>query len=80
MEQIINDIEQETQLPMVLISPPREASDTKPFIEANTIEVKQKEIRDDMLIPVFVKDNEPLISHAEFIDATMDLTADVFHG
>ena len=80
MEQIINDIEQETQLPMVLISPPREASDTKPFIEANTIEVKQKEIRDEHIIPVFVKDNEPLISHAEFIDATMDLAADVFHG
>lgn len=55
-------------------------SNTKAFIEANTIEVGFSNIRDEHIIPVFVKDNEPLISHGDFIDATLDLTADIFHG
>jgi hypothetical protein len=55
-------------------------SNTKAFIEANTIEVGFTSIRDEHIIPVFVKDNEPLISHSDFIHATLDLTADIFHG
>jgi len=55
-------------------------SNTKAFIEANTVEVDFISIRDEHIIPVFVKDNEPLISHSDFIDATFDLTKDVFHG
>lgn len=58
----------------------RTDSNTKPFIEANTVEVGLTSIRDEHIIPVFVKDNEPLISHADFIDSTLDLTADIFHG
>jgi len=58
----------------------RSSSTRKPFIEANTLDVSLEEIRDNHIIPVFVKDNEPLISHAEFIEATLNLTKDVFHG
>jgi hypothetical protein len=38
-------------------------STSKPFIQANTQEVSLDEIKDNHLIPVFIKDNEPLINH-----------------
>lgn len=76
----MNNIQQDSHLPTVLMPVPKEPSNSKPFIEANTVEVKFQEIRDEHIIPVFVKDNEPLISHADFIDSTLDLTADIFHG
>ncbi|RPD50645.1 DUF3871 family protein [Paracnuella aquatica] len=44
----------------------------KPFIEANTIEATLEEIRRHHIIPVFHRDNEPVISQVEFIEATMD--------
>lgn len=50
------------------------------FIEANTIESSLEEIRSKHIIPVFIKDNEPLISQADFIQATLDVTAEVFNG
>jgi hypothetical protein len=50
------------------------------FIEANTIELSLEEMKSRHIIPVFVKDNETLISHDEFIDATSTITADIFHG
>ncbi|GAB4000888.1 hypothetical protein GCM10028807_55280 [Spirosoma daeguense] len=50
------------------------------FIEANTIAVTEEEIRHQHIIPVFVKDNEPLISQGDFIDATLDAISDVFRG
>jgi hypothetical protein len=55
-------------------------STSKPFIEANTIEASSHEIRNKHTIPVFVKDNETLISHSEFIDAASTIAADVFQG
>jgi len=36
-------------------------STSKPFIEANTIEVSLDELRNHHIIPVYVKDNEPVI-------------------
>lgn len=51
-----------------------------PFIQANTIGCTLEEIKQEHIIPVFVKDNEPLISHDEFIDATLDIATDVYHG
>jgi hypothetical protein len=74
MEQLIN-------LPEV-IQPIEVATQTtqKPFIEANTVETTVEEIRSKHIIPVFVKDNEPLISHDEFIESASLITADVFHG
>ena len=80
MEPVINHVEQAANVPMVLMPVQSEQSDSKPFIEANTIGVSTREVRDEHIIPVFVKDNEPLISHAEFIDATLQLSEDLFHG
>ncbi|MBL7694832.1 MAG: DUF3871 family protein [Ferruginibacter sp.] len=48
------------------------------FIEANTIESSLEDIRSKHIIPVFIKDNEPLISQADFIQATLDVTTEVF--
>ncbi len=39
----------------------------EPFIAANTISISQEEIMDKHIIPVFVKDNTPLISHMDFV-------------
>ena len=50
------------------------------FIEANTIEMSLEEMKKRHIIPVFVKDNETLISHDEFIDAASSISADIFHG
>lgn len=52
----------------------------KAFIEANTETVTLDKMKRDHIIPVFVRDNEPLISHSEFIDTAASITADVFHG
>jgi hypothetical protein len=50
----------------------------KQFILANTVEMCYSELSKDHIIPVFVKDNEPLISHADFIDATIDIANQIF--
>lgn len=53
-------------------------STSKPFIEANTEEVGLQEIKDNHIIPVFIKDNETLISHADFIETAIKVAADVY--
>jgi len=70
------------ELPFVpdVIHPIQIKSTSKPFIEANTLEMSLNEIKNKHIIPVFVKDNETLISHDEFIDAASSITSDVFHG
>ena len=55
-------------------------STNKPFIEANTIENSLEEIKEKHIIPVFIKDNETVISHSDFIEATMQAAADIFNG
>ncbi|MBD2752497.1 DUF3871 family protein [Spirosoma validum] len=55
-------------------------SSARAFIEANTLVATVDEVRHQHLIPVFVKDNEPLISHGDFINATLDAMSDVFRG
>lgn len=57
-----------------------EQSSSRAFIEANTIVASVNEVRHQHIIPVFVKDNEPLISHGDFISATVDAISDVFRG
>lgn len=61
---------------------PREAdrmgSNSRPFIEANTVEATLQEIKKDHIIPVWLKDNEPLISHADFIETTAEIVSDSF--
>lgn len=62
------------------IQEPSSVSTDKPFIQANTTEVSLQEIKDNHIIPVFIKDNEPLISHADFIETTLKAASDVYSG
>lgn len=62
------------------IQEPSPVSTDKPFIQANTTEVSLQEIKDNHIIPVFIKDNEPLISHADFIETTLKVVSDVYSG
>jgi hypothetical protein len=55
-------------------------STSKPFIEANTIDVSLDELRYNHIIPVFIKDNEPVISHYEFIQSMCSIVGDIYHG
>ena len=52
--------------------------DNKAFITANTVAMSLEEIRNNHIIPVFVKDNETAISHIDFIEAAQDVVADVY--
>ena len=78
MEQLID-----SRLPVLYVP---EAENTRipdasgSFIEANTVEVGLRDIKDNHIIPVFVKDNEPLISHAEFVDMTWELVNNIYTG
>ncbi len=55
-------------------------SSAKPFIEANTINGSLYELNNKHIIPVFVRENEPVISHGEFIDATIQAINKTFNG
>ena len=55
-------------------------SSEKAFIQANTVGASLEEIRNQHVIPVFIKDNEPVISHADFIDTTLEVVHDLFQG
>ena len=50
----------------------------RPFIEANTIEMDADEMSKNHIIPVFVRDNEPAISHSEFIDVVQSEAEEFF--
>ena len=50
----------------------------KPFIEAGTIEESLEEIRKRHIIPVFHRDNEPVISQVDFIQTTMEVVQSTF--
>ena len=54
------------------------ADSHQPFITANTVESSLEEIKKHHIIPVFTKDNEPLISHSDFIEITADVIGDAF--
>lgn len=53
-------------------------STSKPFIEANTIPVSLYEMQHKHIIPVFVKDNEPLISHIDFIESVEQVVHSIY--
>lgn len=48
------------------------------FIKANTIEMDAYELDNHHIIPVFAKDNEPVISHTEFINSVERIISHVF--
>ncbi|SIN85567.1 DUF3871 family protein [Chitinophaga niabensis] len=56
-----------------------EVSTSKPFLQANTEEFTLTEIRNYHTIPCFAKDNEPLISHCDFMDIAAQVTGDIFN-
>uniref|UniRef100_UPI0025EE8478 DUF3871 family protein n=1 Tax=uncultured Mucilaginibacter sp. TaxID=797541 RepID=UPI0025EE8478 len=56
------------------------ASTDKPFIEANTEPASLDEIRNQHVIPVFIKDNEPVISQAEFVDVMSEVVSHAYRG
>lgn len=53
-------------------------STSKPFIEANSLMVSLQELRTEHIIPVF-SNNEPLISHFDFISVAEEVSHEVFH-
>ena len=55
-------------------------STSKPFIEANTVESTLDEIRNHHIIPVYAKDNERLISIAEFVDSCNEVVKNVYRN
>lgn len=52
----------------------------KAFIDANTVGGSLFEINNRHIIPVFVRENEPVISHGEFIDAALQAAKVTFNG
>lgn len=58
--------------------PPKSSANA--FIEANTGEEGFEEMRDKHIIPVFIKDNEPVISHTQFIEAMVYEVNKVYDG
>ena len=55
-------------------------STSAPFIGANTEPTSLAEINHRHIIPVFIKDNEPVISHGEFVGAAMNAVQEMYHG
>jgi hypothetical protein len=66
------------ELPEVVTGQEITTSGSRPFIEANTIAATLEEVREQHIIPVYVKDNERLISQAEFIDITNHLVNEIY--
>ncbi len=55
-------------------------STDKPFIQANTESFTFDKIRDKHIIPVFIKDNETVISHIDFIEMMTEVASDIYNG
>jgi len=53
-------------------------SSSSGFIEANTREVNFEHLKNDCIIPVFSKDNETTISHAQFIGKAFEVAQNLF--
>lgn len=56
----------------------KEKSTDIPFILANTSPMNRFELEHEHIIPVFVKDNEPVISHQDFINCVQEVSGQVF--
>ncbi|GAB4044107.1 DUF3871 family protein [Spirosoma litoris] len=74
MEHQFNQPEQ--ALEAVLL--PDHGSSESAFIQANTQDTSLVEMQQYHIIPVYSKDNEPLISHSEFIEATTETVYRLF--
>jgi len=65
---------------VVINLPALKPSSDKCFIEANTIQSSLDEIKDNHIIPVFIKDNNTLISHSDFVETTMEMVQKYYDG
>jgi hypothetical protein len=50
------------------------------FVTANTNPIAIEEMRNNHIIPVYAKDNEPLISHNDFIDVVESVVWEAYKG
>jgi hypothetical protein len=75
MEQLMNS----TEINLFDEDPGQQTvSMNRPFIQANTVESSLEEIKSSHVIPVFVKDNEPVISHSDFIESALGIVSDLY--
>lgn len=63
---------------VALFEAPVTQSSAGAFIEANTIELSVEEVKERHIIPVYNRDNEPLISHVDFIETVQDVVHKIF--
>jgi len=75
-----HDLTNVGELLPVVINQIEVKSSRRAFIESNTEEGSLYDINNEHLIPVFLRENMPLISHGEFIDATIQAASKVFSG
>lgn len=75
MEQLINTTT-EFARPSVIHSD----ADARTFIEANTTAISLREVKEQHIIPVFVKDNTPVISQAEFVETTLNAVKENYYS
>jgi len=78
MEYINSSLETPESLISLETNEVQTSSTSQPFIEANTIPSSLSEIKKSHIIPVYIKDNETLISHTDFIEATMEVVNSVY--
>ncbi|WP_159468324.1 DUF3871 family protein [Dyadobacter sp. 3J3] len=63
---------------LTINNPVFQATASSSFIEANTTPILLSEMDKNHLIPVFTKDNEPLISHTDFIHVAEEVVSQVY--
>ena len=78
--ELIQTNEQINSVDVEIISSTKSKSTDAPFIQANTEDCSFHEIKEHHIIPVFIKDNEPLISHSEFIEVATQAASIVYNG
>lgn len=78
MELVINNPKPSNGVITIEEPTTKQISTEKPFIQANTEEVTLEEVRDNHIIPVFIKDNEPLISHVDFVESTLKVASQIY--
>jgi hypothetical protein len=78
MEFIINNTAVLDTLPPLAPNGVAISSASQPFVEANTIQMAVNELQDEHIIPVWSANNEPLISHAEFVETTWEQVNKIF--
>ncbi|MCF2446219.1 DUF3871 family protein [Dyadobacter sp. CY345] len=63
---------------LLIDNPVLQTKASEAFIEANTTSVSLHDMMTSHIIPVFTKDNEPLISHTDFISIAEEVSSIVF--